>query len=119
MLTVPSGAIVEIETKEATDRQLALDSGVEAMANMNFDPIHPLTGSIDVETAEPGDVLAVKFHEIDVHDWGLAGIALGFGFLADEFPTAQLKTFSLERARPTFRSTTTSRFRGGRSPELG
>ena len=25
------------------------------MANMDFDPIHPLTGPIYVETAEPGD----------------------------------------------------------------
>ena len=99
VLTVPSGAIVEIETKEATDGQLALDSGVEAMANMDFDPIHPLTGPIYVETAEPGDVLAVTFHQIDVLDWGWAGVIPGFGFLADEFPEARLKTFRFEEGQ--------------------
>ena len=95
VLTVPSGAVVEIETKEATDGQLALDSGVEAMTNMDFDPIHPLTGPIYVETAEPGDVLAVTFHEIDVLDWGWTGIAPGFGFLTDEFPDAQFEDVQL------------------------
>ncbi len=99
VLTVPSGAIVEIETKEATDGQLTLDSGVEVMANLDFDPIHPLTGPIYVETAEPGDVLAVTFHKIDVLGWGWAGVIPGFGFLADEFPDARLKTFSFEEGQ--------------------
>lgn len=98
-LTVPSGAIVEIETKEATDGQLALNSGVEAMANLDFDPIHPLTGPIYVETAEPGDVLAVTFHKIDVLDWGWTGVVPGFGFLADVFTDGQLKTFSFEEGQ--------------------
>ncbi len=96
VLTVPSGAIVEIETKEATDGQLTADSGVQDMGGLDFDRIHPLTGPIFVETAEPGDVLAVTFHEIEVGDWGWAGIAPGFGFLADEFPDAYLKTFRFD-----------------------
>ncbi len=98
-LTVPSGAVVEIETKEATDGQLTAESGVEAMGGLDFDLIHPLTGPIFVETAEPGDVLAVTFHEIEVGEWGWAGIAPGFGFLADEFPDAYLKTFQFEADR--------------------
>jgi len=69
------------------------------MANLDFDPIHPLTGPIYVETAEPGDVLAVTFHKIDVLGWGWAGVVPGFGFLADEFPDARLKTFSFEEGQ--------------------
>ncbi|RMF67996.1 MAG: acetamidase, partial [Calditrichaeota bacterium] len=63
--------------------------------NVKFDPIHPLTGPVYVEGAEPGDILAVKLLKIEVGDWGWAGIFPGFGFLADEFKDPYLKTFSL------------------------
>ena len=96
-LTVPSGAIIEVHTKEATDGQLYPDSNIEAVANLDFDPIHPLTGPIYVETAEPGDVLAVTLHEIEVKEWGWSAVIPGFGFLADEFTEPYLKTYHLEK----------------------
>lgn len=96
-LRVPSGAVVEVFTKEATDGQLNADSQVEDVLNLNFEPIHPLTGPIYVESAQPGDVLAVTLHEIEVGDWGWSAIAPGFGWLADEFPEASLKTFRIEK----------------------
>lgn len=96
VLTVAAGAIVEIRTKEATDGQLTPDSTAEELANLDFDPIHPLTGPIFVETAEPGDVLAVTLHEIEVDAWGWTAVVPGFGWLADEFPEAYLKTFRFE-----------------------
>ena len=94
-LRVASGAVVEVHTKEATDGQIDLNSTVEAVSTMDFDLIHPLTGPIYVETAEPGDVLAVTIHDIEVGNWGWIAIAPGFGFLADEFPNPYLKTISL------------------------
>jgi len=99
VLTVPSGAIVEIETKEATDGQLTLESTSESMASLDFNPIHPLTGPIYVEGAEAGDVLAVTFHEIEVLNWGWTGIVPGFGFLADEFTDPYLKTVTVEEGQ--------------------
>jgi len=93
VLTVPSGAVIELLTKEATDGQIDVDSPVEAMANLDFEPIHPLTGPIYVEGAEPGDVLAVTLHEIEVGDWGWTSHAPGFGFLADDFTEPYLKTW--------------------------
>jgi acetamidase/formamidase len=94
-LRVPSGAVVEAFTEEATDGQFRLDSTVEAVAALDFDPIHPLTGPVYVEGADPGDVLAVTLHTIELGDWGWTAIAPGFGYLADEFPDAALKTFAL------------------------
>ncbi len=96
VLRVPSGAIVELHTKEATDGQLTPDSTVEAIETLDFDPIHPLTGPIYVETAAPGDVLAVTFHDIEVGAWGWTAVSPGFGFLADEFTEPYLKTFRIE-----------------------
>ena len=89
--TVPSGAVVEVHTREATDGQLT----VEAVATLDFDPIHPLTGPVRVEGADPGDVLAVTLLEIEVGEWGWAAVAPGFGFLADEFPDAFLQIFDI------------------------
>ncbi len=63
--------------------------------NLDFEPIHPLTGPVYVEEAQPGDVLAVTLHKIELGEWGWTAIAPGFGFLADEFPDAALKTFAL------------------------
>jgi acetamidase/formamidase len=93
VLTVPSGSIVEVYTKEATDGQLSVASEVDAIAQLDFDPIHPLTGPVAVEGALPGDVLAVTLLEIDVGEWGWTAVAPGFGFLADQFTEPYLKTF--------------------------
>ncbi len=95
-LRVPSGAIVEVFTKEATDGQLSPESTSEDILNVDFDPIHPLTGPIYVEGAEPGDVLAVTLHHLEVGNWGWTGIFPGFGLLADTFTRPYLKTFRFE-----------------------
>lgn len=95
VLTVPSGAIIEVETEEATDAQFSLDSTVEDMPGLDFDLIHALTGPVFVEGAEPGDVLAVTLHEVEVGDWGWVGVSPGFGWLPDEFEQPYLRTFDL------------------------
>jgi acetamidase/formamidase len=95
VLTVPSGAIVEVHTEEATDGQLTLESTLEEAANIDFEPIHPLTGPVFVEGAEPGDVLKVTLHLVELKHFGWTSIVPGFGFLAEEFPDAALKTFEL------------------------
>lgn len=96
VLTVPSGAVVEVHTKEATDGQLTPRSSSEDVLNLDFDPIHPLTGPIYVEGAQPGDVLEVVLHEIELGDWGWTAVTPGFGLLADEFRDPFLKTFRFE-----------------------
>ena len=95
VLEVPSGSVIEVQTKEATDGQFTADSVAEDISKLDFDPIHPLTGPIYVEAAEPGDVLAVTLHEIEVGDWAWSAIIPGFGFLADDFPDAYVKTFRI------------------------
>ncbi len=95
VLRVPSGAIIEAETQEASDKQLTPGSRVEDLTKMDFEPIHPLTGPVYVEGAQPGDVLAVTLHKIEIGDWGWVGIFPGFGLLVDEFKEPYLRTFKL------------------------
>lgn len=85
VVTVQSGAIVEVQTMEASDGQFSIESTVDDVVSVSFDPIHPLTGPVAVEGASPGDVLAVTLLDIEVDDWGWAAIVPGFGFLADRF----------------------------------
>lgn len=101
VLTVPSGSVVKVATQEASAKQLTVNSTVEDLGNLSFDPIHPLTGPVYVEGAEPGDVLKVTLHKVEMGDWGWTAIIPGFGFLADEFDEPYLKTFELGKDRKT------------------
>lgn len=96
VLRVPSGAVIEAYTEDASDEQFALGSPLEDLDNLDFEPIHPLTGPVYVEGALPGDVLKVTLHEIEMGDWGWNAISPGFGFLAETYPDAKyLKTYEL------------------------
>ncbi len=96
VLTVPSGAIIEAFLEEASDQQLTPESTTADLATLSFDPIHPLTGPVYVEGAEPGDLLAVTLHEIELGDWGWVANVPGFGFLADQFPEPYLRIFEFQ-----------------------
>lgn len=95
VVTVPSGAVVEVFTAEASDGQFDENSTDADVANLDFDPIHPLTGPVAVEGAEPGDVLAVTLLDIEVGAWGWAAIAPGFGYLSDRFTEPFFKAFEI------------------------
>ena len=95
VLRVSSGAVIEAYTKEATDGQLTPESAAADLATLSFDPIHPLTGPVYVEGAQPGDLLAVTLHSLEVLEWGWTAIVPGFGFLADEFDEPYLETFRI------------------------
>ena len=93
VLRVPSGAVIEAFTEDASDEQFSPASDVSALETLSFDPIHPLTGPVYVEGAQPGDVLKVTLHEIEIGSWGWTAIVPGFGFLADQFTEPYLKTY--------------------------
>ena len=95
-LSVPSGSVIEVYTKEASDGQFDSTSTAETVANLDFEPIHPLTGPVYVEGAEVGDVLAVTLHTIEIGEMGWSAIVPGFGFLADQFTEPYLKMYEFE-----------------------
>lgn len=83
ILRVSSGTVIEAYTEDASDEQFDLDSQLDDLDSLDFEPIHPLTGPVYVEGAEPGDVLKVILHEVELGSWGWNAITPGFGFLAD------------------------------------
>ena len=52
----------------------------------NLDVVHPLTGPVYVEGAEPGDLLEVEIVEVEPDSYGYTVQVPGFGFLRDAFP---------------------------------
>lgn len=95
VLRVPSGAIIEAYTEDASDEQFSLESTLSDLDSLKFDPIHPLTGPVYVENAQPGDVLKVTLHKIELGDWGWNAVVPGFGFLADTIKEKYLRIYEL------------------------
>jgi len=106
LLTVRSGEIVEMETREASDGQLALEADLAVLRNLDFSRIHPLTGPVAVEDAEPGDVVELEVLDLKPKGWGWTAIIPGFSLLAEDFTTPHLVTWNLTKGdTATFGST--------------
>ena len=83
VLRVPTGSVIKVDTHEASDGQLHRDANIDDLKNIDFGPIHPLTGPVYVEEAEIGDILAVDLLDIELHDYGWQAIVPGFGETID------------------------------------
>ena len=97
ILKVKSGTIIEAFTEDASDEQFNLNSTVEDLKDLSFEPIHPLTGPVYVESASPGDVLKVTLHKIEIGDWGWNAIYPGFSFVADSIKGEYLRIYELDK----------------------
>ncbi len=58
VLTVQPGEEVVLDTLDAGDAQLSPHAGVEQLAGVNLNRVHPLTGPVAVDGARPGLALA-------------------------------------------------------------
>ena len=102
-LHIQPGDSVEFETLEASAGQVQPDSPSEVVGHLNFDLIHPLTGPVYVEGAEPGDTLAVDIVSIKHKGWGWNSVIPGFGLLAEDFPDPYLHIYKLGETTCEFR----------------
>src|SRR5262249_46331732 len=85
-LRVQPGDTVVMETRDAFDGQITPSSTAEDVRGADLGPVHPLTGPVYVEGAEPGDLLEVKIEEVQPQPFGFTVHAPGFGFLRDLYP---------------------------------
>jgi formamidase len=86
VVRVDPGDRVALETRDALDGQITASSTVEDVAKVNLNVVHPLTGPVYVNGAEPGDLLEIKILEVEPASFGFTVQIPGFGFLRDEFP---------------------------------
>jgi formamidase len=80
------GDEVVLETRDAFDGQMGPQATLDTVAAPNLDVVHPLTGPVYVEGAEPGDLLEVEIVEVIPDSYGYTVQVPGFGFLRDVFP---------------------------------
>jgi len=99
VLTVERGDVVRFECRDAVDGQLDLESTAADVTEVSFDPVHPLTGPVAVEGAEPGDVLQVDLLDLQHKGWGYNVFMpgeMGLGLLPEEFPDPGIHVWDLE-----------------------
>jgi acetamidase/formamidase len=94
---VAPGDTVVFETLEASAGQVRRDSTSASLRTLSFDPIHPLTGPVYVDGAQPGDALEVEVVSLEHKGWGWNAVLPGFGLLADDFTEPYLHHYRLER----------------------
>ena len=95
VIRVPSGAIIEVHTKEASNGLVRPGMTSEEYRQIVWPDEfgHPLTGPVFVEGAEPGDILAVTLHHIKLRDWGWTDSDPHWAYLGDELDGVYLKTY--------------------------
>lgn len=79
------GDSVTMGTRDALDGQITLDSTVADVAGLNSNLVHPLSGPVFVEGAEPGDLLVAEILEVVPASFGYTCQIPGLGFLRDVF----------------------------------
>ncbi len=89
------GDEVVMETRDAIDLQISPDSTSAELAAVNLNRVHPLTGPVYVEGAEPGDLLVIEILEVAAPQFGFTAQIPGFGFLRDDFPEPFLVRWQL------------------------
>jgi formamidase len=80
------GDDVLMTTRDAVDGQFSMSSTHADVPRADRTLVHPLTGPIFLEGAEPGDQLAVEILAVEPGSFGYTAQFPGFGFLRDEFP---------------------------------
>ncbi len=124
VLKVASGDSVRVETMVAGGLERLKLAGVpdaeipdslkqvEKLITDRGPGVHPLTGPIYVDGAEPGDVLEVRISGFEfLHSYGVTGFRPGGGTLPDEFPYARFMRIRIDPQAGT------AEFRPRREPQ--
>jgi acetamidase/formamidase len=74
----------------------------EMLANIAFEPIHALVGSVHIKGAKPGDALQVDILDFKHKGWAWSGHLQHFGLLQEEFDFAYIHHWKLEGEKCIF-----------------
>ena len=96
ILRVDPGDAVELETRDAIDGQYTPASTAEDVGRTDLSVVHPLTGPVYINGAEPGDLLEVQIGEITPEPFGFTVQIPGFGFLRDVFTEPHIVKWTIE-----------------------
>lgn len=91
-----SGDRLVLELRDALDLQFGPEADLDTVRHVDLNLVHPLTGPVFVEGAEPGDLLEVAILELEPDPYGFSAEIPGFGFLRDHFPDPFLVQWRIE-----------------------
>ncbi|MBV9578524.1 MAG: acetamidase/formamidase family protein [Chloroflexi bacterium] len=86
LISCDAGEEVILETRDAFDGQFPRRVSLEVVRDANLDVLHPITGPVYINGAEPGDLLDVEIVDIEPDTYGYTAQVPGFGYLRDVFP---------------------------------
>ena len=131
--SVRPGSEFRVECREWTDAQLGNNDSSNDVRDVNLSVAHMLSGPIEIEGAEPGDLLVVdildlgpcqppqEYGDAPGQGWGYTGIfakANGGGFLTDHFPDAYKAIWDFHGQDATSRHVPGVRYTGITHPGL-
>lgn len=90
------GEEVSLQTRHAFDGQITPSTRPADLLQTDLGLVHPLTGPVYVNGAEPGDLLETHILGIEPAAWGFTTILPGFGFLRDLFTEPYIVHWRME-----------------------
>lgn len=102
VVSVRPGAVFRVECLDWTGGQIGNNDSANDVRDVDLNQVHYMSGPIDVQGAEPGDLLVVDILDIGPlpeWNWGFSGIFArenGGGFLTDYYPEARKAIFDFE-----------------------
>ena len=90
------GEEVSLQTRHAFDGQITPSTRPSDLLQTDLGLVHPLTGPVYVNGAEPGDLLETHILGIEPAAWGFTTILPGFGFLRDRFTEPYIVHWRME-----------------------
>ena len=124
VISVKPGDVFRIECKDWTDGQIKNDDDPTDVKDVELSVVHVLSGPINVEGVEPGDILVVDILDIGClpgDEWGFTGIfdrENGGGFLTDHYPKAAKAIWDIHGIYASSRHIPGVRFAGLSHPGL-
>src|SRR5947208_13941580 len=100
---IQPGDTVVFETLEASAGQVFPGCSSEVAGALDFSVIHPLTGPVYVEGAEPRDALVGDSVRLTHRDWGWNAVIPGFGLLGADFAEPYIHHYKLGEITCEFR----------------
>ena len=131
--SVAPGSDFRVECREWTDAQLGNNDSANDVRDVNLSVCHMLSGPIEIQGAEPGDLLVVDILDLGPvqppqergdtpgQGWGYTGVFAkvnGGGFLTDHFPDAYKAIWDFRGQDATSRHVPGVRYTGITHPGL-
>lgn len=93
---VDEGQVIALETRDAFDGQVTPQCTAAEAGRFSMGRIHPLTGPIWINGAEPGDILEVDILKVETQPFAFTLQGPKFGFLRDIFTADHLVRWQIQ-----------------------